>query len=205
MEFWQDHDQETHVGEGVEEGQYLHVAEALRYEIERKAENRRAEWILLSEDDFPLCEYGGRQGWDVVKEVVRVLERDRTKHGDVRSGFVGTGGSGFIIHRTYLPLLIHILRTYASNSTTLRLPDQVVRRPPDVAIQDCLLGKQASLCERRQGASNKPPLVIPSRLVVDHIGGMYTTNRDKAFNADKWRCGWRHPFHGREEVGVVVV
>jgi hypothetical protein len=40
---------------------------------------------------------------------------------------------------------------------------------------------------------------------MDHIGGMFSTNTHKAVNSDKWRCGWRHAFHGMEEVDVVVV
>jgi hypothetical protein len=48
-------------------------------------------------------------------------------------------------------------------------------------------------------------MIITSRLVMDHIGGMSSTNEEKAKNSDKWRCGWRHPFHGRTEVDVVVV
>lgn len=49
------------------------------------------------------------------------------------------------------------------------------------------------------------PLVITSRLVLDHLGGSASTALGRVYGAEKWRCGWRHPFHGRQEVDVVVV
>jgi hypothetical protein len=49
------------------------------------------------------------------------------------------------------------------------------------------------------------PLLITSRLVMDHIGGAASTALGRVYDEGKWRCGWRHPFHGREEVDVVVV
>jgi hypothetical protein len=48
-------------------------------------------------------------------------------------------------------------------------------------------------------------MIISSRLVLDHIGGMATTTEGKRLNSDRWRCGWRHPFHGFDGVEVVVV
>lgn len=90
------------------------------------------------------------------------------------------------------------MRTHAEIVT--KIPPDVVRRPPDVVLQDCLLGKDP-LCPRRPDGVN---LVITSRLVIDHIGGMASTTKDKPGNTDKWRCGWRHAFHGKPEVEVVV-
>ena len=86
-------------------------------------------------------------------------------------------------------------------------------------VQDCLLGRSATLCERTlpQGPhlpftwfggdedGRRGNVVISSRLVLDHIGGMATTQQGKALNEDKWRCGWRHAFEGDEQVEVVVV
>jgi len=76
----------------------------------------------------------------------------------------------------------------------------VHRRAPDQIVQDCILGRPGSLCEREHGRC-----IISSRLVLDHIGGMATTTEGKAPNSDKWRCGWRHAFHGDGQVDVVVV
>lgn len=104
--------------------------------------------------------------------------------------------SGLIIHRTLLPVLTLLMHTHAEAAS--KLPPNTARRPADLIMQDCLLGTDP-LCAGRGG------LVITSRLVMDHIGGMLTTNPNKALNSDKWRCGWRHPFHGRPQVEVVVV
>ncbi|KAG6866556.1 hypothetical protein C0991_002041 [Blastosporella zonata] len=71
-------------------GQYLHIAEAFRWVIERPT---HAEWVMLVEDDFPIC--GGDRGWDALKKVMQVLEarspgqRVTTKR---QGGFIGTGG-----------------------------------------------------------------------------------------------------------------
>jgi hypothetical protein len=40
---------------------------------------------------------------------------------------------------------------------------------------------------------------------MEHIGGQASTALGRMYEKGKWVCGWRHPFHGREEVDVVVV
>ncbi|KIJ64275.1 hypothetical protein HYDPIDRAFT_175633 [Hydnomerulius pinastri MD-312] len=153
---------------------------------------------MLVEDDFPLC---GAWGWAGVLGVMTELERGRTGMASVKrwGGFVGTGGSGLIIHHTLLPILTHTLRLHASMHSSL--PPSLPRRPTDIIIQDCLLGADP-LCP---GASSGASMVITSRLVMDHIGGDASTAKGRKYDLDKWRCGWRHPFHGRPEVTVVPV
>ncbi|KAI5995384.1 hypothetical protein EDC04DRAFT_2801654, partial [Pisolithus marmoratus] len=64
-----------------EEGQYLHVAEAFRWVSERHLGNDTApsstvaEWVMLVEDNFPLC---GEWGWRGIVGVMRILEDNRT-------------------------------------------------------------------------------------------------------------------------------
>ena len=115
----------------------------------------------------------------------------------------GCSCSGFIIHRSYLPILIRLLRTYSSLDTTF--PSSVHRPFPDQVIQGCLLGLKDGLCERHTTGPDEPIMIIPSRLVLDHRGGMATTTEGKLLNSDRWRCGWRHPFHGFDRVEVVEV
>ncbi|KAG8865806.1 hypothetical protein FRC20_009480 [Serendipita sp. 405] len=205
---FQDHDITFHVNRDPRpdalDGHYLHLSEAFRWQNERGAQ--KAEWTMLVEDDFPIC--GADAGWEAVVRVMEILEGGRpSETGDHkrlgripkrRGGFVGTGGSGLILHRSLLPTLIYILRTHADR--TPRLPAGVPPRPVDVIVQDCLLGKDP-MCPpwREEG------LVITSRLVMDHIGGLASTNKYKPPNSDQWRCGWRHPFHGLPEVEVVPV
>lgn len=92
------------------------------------------------------------------------------------------------------------MKTHAEIASKIS-PD-ATRRPADLVIQDCLLGKDPLCPQQQRGGGG---LIITSRMIMDHIGGMATTNKDKAYNQDKWRCGWRHPFHGRPEVEVVLV
>lgn len=73
------------------EGQYLHLTEAFRWIVER--DGMSAEWIMLVEDDFPIC---GDWGWQGVQRVMQALQQghnipspETTK---MWGGFVGTGG-----------------------------------------------------------------------------------------------------------------
>jgi hypothetical protein len=81
VEFYTDTDSHS----DAKSGQYLHVAEALRW-----ARTHHAEWVMLMEDDFPLC---GTRGRDSLARVMQELERGRTRYYLERRGaFVGTGG-----------------------------------------------------------------------------------------------------------------
>lgn len=90
----------------------------------------------------------------------------------------------------------------------------MLRRPADIIIQDCLLGvdplcptafSSKDMPESVWFARREPTMVITSRLVMDHIGGHASTTKWRVYDSDQWRCGWRHPFHGRPEVIVVPV
>ncbi|KAF9022270.1 hypothetical protein BDZ89DRAFT_1070797 [Hymenopellis radicata] len=168
-------------------GQYLHLAEALKW--------AKGEWVMLIEDDFPLCP----GGWGAIELVMAGMRPGQ-------AGFVGTGGSGLIMHRSQLNILSDLLRLNAQNPVEWR-------KPPDVVMQECLLGV-SGLCRgmlnvdglgRGMGGGDDGGMIITSRLVLDHIGGMASTTLGKPGNTDKWRCGWRHAFHGKRGVEVVVV
>lgn len=118
-------------------------------------------------------------------------------------------------------MLSYLLHTYSSSPPLA--PDTLVTPAPDELIQSCLLGRHTACLPTSSNphyhpsvmASSdlkggyygeaEPQMIITSRLVLDHIGGMTTTTEGKAGNTDKWRCGWRHPYHGADEVDVVVV
>lgn len=203
--------QNTYIG--AVDGHYLHLSEAFRWISERRPDHEVAEWVMLVEDDFPLC--AGDVGEDALRQVLTILEASRPT-GDAlalprrRGGFIGTGGSGLIIHRSLLPILQLVLRVHAEAPS--KLPSVTDRRAPDLIVQDCILGKDplclqpvGNVCQNQGGNPAPCGLVITSRMVMDHIGGMLSTNTIKAKNSDKWRCGWRHPFHGTAGVEVVVV
>ena len=108
--------------------------------------------------------------------------------------------SGIIIHKSDLQLLIHLLRSYSTTSPLI--PSEIHRRAPDQVVQDCLIGRPASLCERLAATlglafhwwsdgdvtSHDPGrrgnMVIGSKIVLDHIGGMATTQVGKSTNSD---------------------
>ncbi|KAJ7215347.1 hypothetical protein GGX14DRAFT_533957 [Mycena pura] len=167
---------------------------------------------MLLEDDFPLCGVWGR---DSLARVMHELERGR--HPDYlerRGAFVGTGGSGLIFHRSLLPIVSTILKIHAGIQPVL--PVDVLHRPADLIMQDCLSGTDP-LCPRRAEVINMHSpatstrtlpggnMLITSRLIIDHIGAVASTTPGRTYGRDQWRCGWRHPFHGMNEVEVVVV
>lgn len=83
-------DTDTHAE--FDNGQYLHLAEAFRWESERNLKSQ-AEWLMLVEDDFPVC--NGEVGWDAISRVMNILESSRApgeRIPDRRAGFVATGG-----------------------------------------------------------------------------------------------------------------
>ncbi|KAL0573839.1 hypothetical protein V5O48_008103 [Marasmius crinis-equi] len=196
---------------------------------------KRPEWVMVVEDDFPFCADGTeilkRAMWLLELGRKQASETLGELEVGTRAAFIGTGGSGLIFHHTLLPMLEHILRTHALPFRPGKspFPPFATRRPADVVMQDCLLGID-SLCARRlqplrslrldsgapvsvkedlekilRQSDSDVTMFIPSRLVMDHIGGLVSTTVGKKGNTDKWRCGWRHAFHGRRGVGVLVV
>jgi hypothetical protein len=76
------------------QSQHLHVAEAFRWTSKKQL---HAEWVMLVEDDFPLC---GDWGWRGILGVMNKLQR-----GGQYGGFVGTGGRFvLILTRTFCVL-----------------------------------------------------------------------------------------------------
>ncbi|KII96166.1 hypothetical protein PLICRDRAFT_96669 [Plicaturopsis crispa FD-325 SS-3] len=140
---------------------------------------------MLVEDDFPLC---GQWGVDGLVQTVDALRR-RRKQGGHMSGFVGTGGSGLLLHSSIIPIAANLLLTQAM-STNLLAPTAT-----DIVLQQCIRGVNP-LC---------PPstLLIPSRLIMHHAGGELSTFEGRSYPQDRWACGWRHPMHGMKDVEVV--
>jgi hypothetical protein len=67
-------------------GHFLHLTEAFRF----AAEHNRGEWIMLVEDDFPVC--WGELGWGYVMQILGQLEKERLEQDRIRYGWVATGG-----------------------------------------------------------------------------------------------------------------
>lgn len=60
--------------------------------------------------------------------------------------------------------------------------------PPDIIIQQCLLGHlpECSACA--------DSLVTSKALLMYHIGYNTSTSEDRVYKKDEFQCGWRHPF-----------
>ncbi|EKM49077.1 uncharacterized protein PHACADRAFT_202040 [Phanerochaete carnosa HHB-10118-sp] len=136
---------------------YAHLSDALHH-----AYHFKHEWIMVVEDDFAVCGAWGMEG--IVRVLLElgsslidsadadVLHRSgivddswkagEKRHAQWRGAFVGTGGSGLILHHTLLPTVIRLLELVAGLSESgTPLP----RTPPDVLVQQCLSGEIA-LC-----------------------------------------------------------
>ncbi|TFK19475.1 hypothetical protein FA15DRAFT_674411 [Coprinopsis marcescibilis] len=202
---------------GHRDGHYLHLAEALGWAAEKRPGHEPTEWVLLIEDDFPLC--GGEEGRNGLREVLRVLESSRwPSHTDVprrRGGWIGTGGSGIIMHNSWLQILQMIIKTHASEEVIAMQPVGYVR-PPDIILQNCVMGEDPFCrfpwgtrdenCPDRFGKSSNCGMVMTSRQIMDHIGALMTTHPQTAGSSPhEWRCGFRHPKHGMTGFEVVPV
>jgi hypothetical protein len=146
---------------GDELNQRLHVSKALQL----VQDTYKSTYYALMEDDFPVC---GRKEWrEIENTIYRAQEID---HCGV---FVGTGGSGLFLKPDVTKLI-----------TSRLLQD--INMPPDIVIQDCLLGKLPE-CQHCQ-------IVTSKRLLMYHIGYNASTSEDRSYRKDEFQCGWRHPF-----------
>ncbi|ORX88704.1 hypothetical protein K493DRAFT_319274 [Basidiobolus meristosporus CBS 931.73] len=158
---------------GSEKNQHLHFSKAMKL----VSETYQTSYIEIVEDDFPLCE----NTWP---DFLRVLYH-ANKHVPEHCGaFVGTGGSGLIFKR-------HI----AEKAHQLLLSSS--QTPPDIILQNCLLGVDPQCQECSQ------TLVISKSLLMHHIGYNTSTSDTRSYNADEFQCGWRHPFNGEQSTIVV--
>ncbi|GAA5857239.1 hypothetical protein JCM8547_009392 [Rhodosporidiobolus lusitaniae] len=138
--------------------QRLHVARGLEY-----AAGLGGAYVLLTEDDFPLCEDGGNgeSSWSGAWEKLQAaLVKTNELMPDVFASstpghcglFLSTGGSGLAIRTPIAALLPSLLlgasdpHGYAREAAAARgqLPAQVGGKDadtPDLVIQDCLRGR----------------------------------------------------------------
>jgi hypothetical protein len=163
------------------------------------AHGRSSEWTMIVEDDFPLCP--GPRGADAIRAVLSTLE-SRRKEDEAcgaywawpRAGWVGTGGSGLIFHRSILPAVAHALRTPPPTASTLSSPSGEnqslvieLRAPPDVIMQRCALRGQGMGC----GSAGA---VISARLAMHHTGGGNSALKHLT-PSERWQCNWRYVVH----------
>lgn len=157
--------------EGSTVDQRRHVSKALGI----AAGNFQSTYIALVEDDFPVC---GIKEWKNIESVVYAANKESPNHCGV---FVGTGGSGLFLK----PKIAKLASTLLLKYTDL---------PPDIIIQQCLLG---NLDECQECAHT---LVTSKTLLMYHIGYNTSTSIDRSYKKNEFQCGWRHPFNGDPNV-----
>lgn len=128
-----------------------------------------------------------------------------------RAGWVGTGGSGLIFHRSILPAAAHLLRSPpptftpspSANSDSQHIREYLssiidLRPPPDVIMQNCILSKPGAVgCGA--DATGRPPnsrqkgpgAIISARLAMRHAGGDGNSALQHRTPGERWQCGWR--------------
>ncbi|KAK4510805.1 uncharacterized protein ATC70_005239 [Mucor velutinosus] len=157
--------------EGDTLDQRSHVSKALSL----AADNYQSTYIALVEDDFPVC---GAKQWRQIESVIYDANMASPGHCGV---FVGTGGSGLFLKPKIAKLASGLLLKYPS-------------LPPDIIIQQCLLG---NLKECRECSQT---LVTSKTLLMYHIGYNTSTSADRSYKKNEFQCGWRHPFNGDPNV-----
>lgn len=151
--------------EGDTLDQRSHVSKALSL----AADNYQSTYIALVEDDFPVC---GTKEWRKIESVIYAANIKSPNHCGV---FVGTGGSGLFLKPKIAKLASGLLLKYPN-------------LPPDIIIQQCLLG---NLYECRECTQT---LVTSKTLLMYHIGYNTSTSEDRSYKKNEFQCGWRHPF-----------
>jgi hypothetical protein len=155
--------------EGNERKQALHMSRAL--ELVNADAKTASAYVTLIEDDFPLC---GKDAWQMF---LRVLWEANTHLPHRCGAFVGTGGTGIILHHSMIETAAKLLVN----------PDYE-RTPPDVLLQDCLKG-DIPLC-----SYCKKTMIISRVLLMRHIGFNTSTSDYRSYTEEMYQCGWRHPF-----------
>ncbi|KAG1048790.1 hypothetical protein G6F43_008844 [Rhizopus delemar] len=157
--------------DGRELNQRLHVAKALQLATQQF----ESTYYALMEDDFPVC---GPHAWHEIEKVIYKAQKNVPHHCGI---FVGTGGSGLFLKPEVARLVSRLLLHY-------------VDRPPDIIIQQCLLGElpECSTCS--------DSLVTSKTLLMYHIGYNTSTSEDRTYKKNEFQCGWRHPFNGDPNV-----
>ncbi|KAI7828692.1 hypothetical protein BC939DRAFT_483363 [Gamsiella multidivaricata] len=135
------------------------------------------------EDDFPFC----AGGWQETLNTIYEANRQVPDHCGV---FVATGGSGLIFKRS-----VALTATFVLENDVLAHERGEVASPPDISLQNCMLGKH-DYCSSCAGT-----MVISKTLLQGHLGYNTSTSGD-GYHRSQFQCGWRHPFNGSPAVHI---
>ncbi|KAG0227342.1 hypothetical protein BGW42_002984 [Actinomortierella wolfii] len=169
--------------DGAEHNQRKHLVSAIR----KIGLQEESTYLGIMEDDFPFCE----DGWQMMMQSLYKAQQVEQDHCAV---FVGTGGSGMLLKRSVALTASFILEGDVALAERGVDPKQLT--PPDIALQNCILGNH-DFC-----TSCRNTLVISKTLAQRHLGYNSSTSGD-GYKREEFQCGWRQPFNGRPDVHVV--
>ncbi|KAI1318564.1 hypothetical protein EDD11_006254 [Mortierella claussenii] len=164
--------------EGFEKDQRKHLVSAIR----KIGTSEDSVYLGIMEDDFPFCE----GGWQQMLNTIYAANHQVQDHCGV---FIGTGGSGLIFKRS-----VALTASFVLESDIHSRAQGLYAPPPDVSLQNCLLGKH-DFC-----ASCADTLVTSKVLLQHHLGYNSSSSREDGYDRDEFQCGWRQPFNGLPDV-----
>ncbi|CAG8532174.1 12309_t:CDS:2, partial [Cetraspora pellucida] len=89
------------------------------------------------------------------------------------------------------PMFDKARSVYANNlkaQNSIEKKEESLKIPPDIILQNCLIGKAKGCEECTQ------TLVTSKVLLMYHIGYNTYTSPDRVYKKQEFQCGWRHPF-----------
>ncbi|KAG0053520.1 hypothetical protein BGZ83_000937 [Gryganskiella cystojenkinii] len=159
--------------DGFEKNHRHHLVSAIR----KVGTLEDSVYLGLMEDDFPFCE----GGWQTMLNTLYEANQRVSDHCGL---FVGTGGSGLIFKRS-----VALTASFILESDALAHSQGITAPPPDISLQDCLMGKH-EFCSSCAGT-----LVTSRTLLQRHLGYNSSTSGD-GYDKNQFQCGWRQPFNG---------
>ncbi|KAG0265425.1 hypothetical protein DFQ27_000639 [Actinomortierella ambigua] len=164
-------------GTGDKPNQRLHLVSAIR----AIGLQEETTYLGIMEDDFPFCD----DGWQMMLQSLYKAQQVDKDHCAV---FVGTGGSGMLLKRAVALTASFILEGDVEQVKRGVSPSLVA--PPDVALQNCIMGNH-DFCTSCRGT-----LVTSKTLAQRHLGYNSSTSGD-GYKREEFQCGWRQHFVSR--------
>ncbi|KAG0005491.1 hypothetical protein BGZ79_004491 [Entomortierella chlamydospora] len=166
--------------EGSEKNQRKHLVSAIR----KIGTSEDSVYLGIMEDDFPFC----ADGWQKMLNTIYDANQKVPNH---CGAFIATGGSGLIFKRS-----VALTASFILENDVLAHERGEVVSPPDISLQNCMLGKH-DYCSSCAGT-----MVTSRTLLQGHLGYNSSTSGE-GYHRSQFQCGWRHPFNGSPAVFTV--
>ncbi|KAF8968441.1 hypothetical protein BGZ46_010851 [Entomortierella lignicola] len=163
--------------QGSEQNQRKHLVSAIR----KVGTSEDTVYLGIMEDDFPFC----ADGW---QQMLNTIYKANEKVPDHCGAFITTGGSGLIFKRS-----VALTASFILEDDVLAHERGEIASPPDVSLQNCMLGKH-DYCTSCAGT-----MVTSKTLLQGHLGYNSSTSGE-GYHRNQFQCGWRHPFNGSPAV-----